>query len=95
MRLWLFLILCAINLFTICLNTATLIRAKRTSKVPEPKRCPRCGRYPVTRRVGDHRDLFVLSCPSCGFCPAKNDEARSTVPEAIKVWNKREYHGNS
>lgn len=93
MKLWFFLTLLAVNLISIGFSTASLVKTWRNNG-PIPKLCPRCGTRPGLRRVGDHRDLWACTCMECGYTPAKNGEARSTVRGAVKVWNRRADHGD-
>lgn len=93
MKLWFFLTLLAINLISIGFNTASLVKTWRNSHPTKLNLCPRCGTRPGLRRVGDNRDLWVCSCMECGYTPAKNGEARSTVRGAVKVWNRRAADG--
>lgn len=52
--------------------------------------CPRCSStYIVKKKVGSNRDLIVLMCNDCCYIAAKNGEARSTLRQAAKVWNRK------
>ena len=89
MSIWFFIAIIAISLASICISTVSLVRTWREKQpLPEVKLCPRCGTLPELRHVGEHKDLYVLSCMECGYTPAKNGEARSTLHGAVKVWNK-------
>lgn len=55
----------------------------------ELKPCPECKGTPEYRRVGDRKQYWVVICPICGYCEAKNSEARSTKWGAKRIWNRR------
>lgn len=52
------------------------------------KPCEKCGGYPFIRKVGDHKNLYIYECTSCGFVKAKTHEARANPLDALRVWNK-------
>ena len=95
MSIWFFIAIVSISIASICINAASLVKAWRNSHPTKLNLCPRCGTSPRLLRVGDNRDLWVCTCMECGYTPAKNGEARSTIRGAVKVWNKGEYHGDS
>lgn len=56
--------------------------------------CPRCfSTNIVERKVGSNRDLIVLMCNDCCYVAAENGEARPTLRQAAKVWNRRANNG--
>lgn len=94
MNPWFYIALWAINLVSIGLSTASIVRKWREDHIPAPNLCPHCGTIPGLRRVGENRNLFVCTCTECGYTPAKNGEARRTVRGAVKVWNEGTKHGD-
>lgn len=48
-----------------------------------------CGGEAVVRRVGDMKQFFMVFCSVCGKTPVKNCEARLTIFEAKRVWNRK------
>lgn len=82
------------SIFAMVIFSLALIEIKRDEKVPKIKPCPKCGNtLPGIRYVGDNRDLRVMVCQECGYCPAKMGEAKPTIRGAIKVWNEGTKHG--
>ncbi len=60
------------------------------NKTIELKLCPYCGcGESDIRLVSDNKSLLCIFCSCCGKTPVKFSEAKPTIKEAVKIWNKR------